>query len=401
MIKGTVSLIFVLFAPIISNAEVCPSQFKTSAELYRCALQKDSRISSLDTRKSEREGRKSEASQLPNPKAESELSFDSENKQNVSVLQPIELGGKRSSRMDIAEAENRASIIEDEIMLSEVATDLALSLVRYRQLTTRSSLLTETNDSLGRLINRLRAKAVRTPEERNALTIFAMQNTVLDTQLLSIGQELKEVRAELEASIGRKLSDTEQLTSIERKEWPKLDSNTVNETFEAKLTSAFVERAQAEVRLQNSLGWPELAIGTAMERQRGSETSWGAKVEFVIPLFNTNGGAKQRSRAELQRTELLSGRTKVKESANLKALFEQYEEITKFLKNSPSQSAIKKSVAESLQLFSRGMIQPSAIIESYRSSLETIEAVQEKELTAYRLYWKLQSFSGSVPKEFL
>lgn len=401
MIKVTVSLIFVLFAPKISKAETCPSQFQTSAELYRCALQKDSRISALEARKSEREGRKSEASQLPNPKAESELGFDSENKQNISVLQPIELGGKRSARMDVAEAENKASIIEDEITLLEVATDLALSLVRYRQLKTRSSLLTETKDSLGHLMNRLRAKVVRTPEERNALTIFSMQNTVLDTQLLSIGQELKEVRAELESTIGRKLSDAEQLTSTERKEWPKLDSNIVNETFEAKLTSASVDRAQAEVRLQNSLGWPELAIGPVMEKQRDSETSWGAKVEFVIPLFNTNAGGKQRSQAQLQRTELLSGRTKAKESASLKALFEQYEDITKFLKNSPSQSAIKKSVAESLQLFSRGMIQPSAIIESYRSSLETIEAVQEKELAVYRLYWKLQSFSGNVPKEFL
>ena len=47
------------------------------------------------------------------------------------------------------------------------------------------------------------------------------------------------------------------------------------------------------------------------------------------------------------------------------------------------------------------MIQPAAIVESYRSTLETLEAVQEKELIAYQLYWMLRSFSGEVPKEFL
>lgn len=396
-------LLFGLLAlsPLGAQASECGGPFQSSAEFYRCALQRDSRISSLDARKAEREGRETEAKQIPNPKAESEFIFNGENAQAVSILQPIEIGGKRSARIKVAEAENRVSLIEDQIALAEVAADLAVSLVRFRQLSTRAALLEETKSSLDRLMGRLRSKAVRTPEERNALTIFSMQSTVLDTQLLSIKQELKEVRGELEAAVGRKLADSEKLTSSEKKDWPVLDFSKMNDTFESKLAAASVERAQGELHLQQSLGWPELAIGPAMERKIGSETSWGAKVEFVMPIFNTNGGAKQRSRAELQRAEALAGRTKFKESSNLKALFEQYDDVTKFLKNSPSQSAIRKSVAESLQLFSRAMIQPSAIVESYRSTLETLEAVQEKELTAYRLYWKLRSVSGEVPREFL
>ena len=398
-----VILMFGLLAllPLNSQASECDRPFQSGAEFYRCALQKDSRISSLDARKAEREGRETEARQIPNPKAESEFTFDAENRQAASILQPIEIGGKRSARLKIAEAENKSSIIEDQLALSEVARDLAVSLVRFRQLSTRAALLEETKGSLDRLTSRLRSKSVRTPEERNALTIFSMQSTVLDTQLLSIKQELKEVRSELEAAVGRKLADSEKLTSSEKKDWPVLDFSKMSDTFESKLAAASIERAQGELQLQQSLGWPELAIGPAMERQIGSETSWGAKVEFVIPIFNTNGGAKQRSRAELQRAEALAGRTKFKESSNLKALFEQYGDVTKFLKNSPSQSVIRKSVAESLQLFSRAMIQPSAIVESYRSTLETLEAVQEKELTAYRLYWKLRSVSGDVPREFL
>ena len=382
-------------------ASDCNTPLKTGFEFYRCALKRDPKVTSLDSRRAEREGRETEARQLPNPKAESEFTFNAENRQNVSILQPIEIGGKRSARIRIAEAENRASIIEDQIALSEAATDLAVSLVRFRQLSTRSALLEETKNSLDRLTVRLRSKAVRTPEERTALSIFSMQSTVLDTQLLSVKQELKEVVSELEAAIGRKLSDSDKLTSSEKKDWPTLDSGKLNETFDSKLAAASIERAQGDLRLQQSLAWPELAVGPAMERQHGSETSWGAKLEFVLPIFNTNGGAKQRSRAELQRVEALAARTRFKEAASLKTLIEQYEDVAKFLKNSPSQSSIRKSVAESLQLFSRAMIQPAAIVESYRSTLETLEAVQEKELRAYSLYWRLRSFSGDVPKEFL
>ena len=398
--KIVVVLLFSIL-PLVSRAENCPETIKSSAELYRCALEKDPRVSALINRKSEREGRDNEAKQIPNPRAESEFSFDSESRQNVSLLQPIEIGGKRSARIKIAESENKVSMIEDGLTLVEVASDLAVALVRHRQLSTRSVLLEETKTSLQNLTSRLRAKAVRTPEERTALTIFSMQSTLLDTQLLSIKQELKEVRNELEIAIGRKLSDSEQLMSSEKKDWPPLDPSRISESFESQLAAASVTKAEAEMQLQQSLGWPELAIGPAMERQRGSETSWGAKIEFSLPLFNVNGGAKKRSRAEFQRADILAKRTKLKEAASSKNLFEQYGEVTKFLKSSPSQSAIKKSVTESLQLFSRGMIQPAAIVESYRSTLETLEAVQEKEITAYRLYWKLSSYSGEIPKEFL
>lgn len=392
---------FLTFLPFTAMALNCDAPFQASAEFYRCALERDVRISSLSARKAEREGRDAEARQIPNPLAESEFTFNDEKRQAASILQPIEIGGKRSARIKIAETENKASAIEDQALLSEVVTDLAVSLVRYRQLNARADLLAETKASLDRLVSRLRSKAVRTPEERNALTIFSMQSTVLDTQLLSIKQELKEVRSELEAAIGRKLADSEKILSTEKKDWPPLDFSKAGETFDSKLAATSIERAQGELDLQESLAWPELAVGPAMERQAGSKPSWGAKIEFSIPMFNTNGGAKQRSLAELQRAEALAGRARFKESANIKMLIDQYNDVIKFLKNSPSQFAIKKSVSESLQLFSRAMIQPSAIVESYRSTLETLEAVQEKELTAYRLYWKLQSFSGEVPREFL
>lgn len=382
-------------------AQTCEANIASAKEFYRCALKADKRLSSLSMRNEERQGRRDEAAQIPNPEVESEFTFASEKSQNISIVQPIEIGGKRSSRIKIADAENKISFIEDESTVAKIATDLALSLVRYRQIMTRSSLLSKMKGSLQNLTGRLRAKAVRTPEEKTAVSIFSMQKTVLDTQILTLNQELKLVKTNLEASIGRVLKGSETLSSSERREWPPLDSNKVNETFKTRLAVASVERVRGEVELEKSLAWPELSVGPTMEKQDGNETSWGAKVEFTIPLLNTNGGARQRSRAELSRSEAIVSQTRFKEASRVKVYLEQYNDVVKFLKNSPSQKSLKNSIANSLRLFSRGMIQPAAIVESYRSTLETLEAVQEKELIAYQLYWMLRSFSGEVPKEFL
>lgn len=399
-LKSAILLLLVTLLPANANANVCGGPMREASDLYRCALQKDGRIVALSSRREEREGRLGEAKQVPNPLVESELGF-SEKDQSVAILQPIEIGGKRSSRRRIADAENRVSLIEDEVALSEAATDIAVALVRHRQLKTRHALLEETKESSVSLVKRFRAKSVRTPEERNALSIFSMQSTVLETELLSVKQELKEIQAELEAAIGRKLGEADRLSSFEKRDWPALDASKVGETFEARLAMVSVERAAGEVDLQQSLGWPEFAIGPMLERNGGGEAAWGAKLEFSLPLFNMNGGARQKSKAEHLRAEAIASRTKIKETSLLTGLLEQYSDITKFLRSSPSQAEIKKAVSESLQLFGRGMIQPSAIVETYRSSLETLEAVQEKELSAYRLYWKVRSFAGDLPREFL
>lgn len=401
MMRSLISGLVVLLISLSASSQNCEGPLRSGADFYRCAIQKDPRIMALNPKKDEREGRVREAKQIPNPLIEAELGLGSENQQSIAVVQPIEIGGKRSARIKIAEAENLASQVEDELTLSEVAMDLVSALVRYRQLKVQSSFLEEMKSSLTSTIQRLGAKTVRTPEEKNALSIFSMQSSVIETQLLSVKQEFSEIRTELETAIGRKLTERDDLSLPEKKDWPIMDASKFGETFEAKLSRASVEKAVGELDLQESLGWPDVAIGPMMERREGIENSWGAKVEISLPIFHLNGGAKQRTRAELQRARLLAGRSSFREAANLKSLLHLYNDTAKFLKTSPSQSEIRKSVTESLQLFKRGMIQPAAIVETYRSSLETLDAVQGKELAAYRLYWRLQSFSGSIPKELL
>jgi len=401
MYKNILAMLpFLIFSPKLYASD-CKATIKSASDFYVCALLKDKRITSLKFNREEREGRSAKAAQIPNPEVESEFNFDTEKSQNISILQPIQIGGRRSANVQIANAENNRSLIKDQSTIAKVATDISLSLVKHRQLATRISLLEKMKRSLKSLTKRLKQKAVRTPEEKITVTIFSMQNTVLDTQLLSLRQDFNLTKNRLELSIGRKLKEAEKVTSIERKKWPILKENSIKETFSSKLALASLAQAKGEFEYQKSIAWPEVSIGPVMEKQNGSDASFGAKIEFVLPLFNTNGGGKQLSRAKLSKVRTLINRTKLNESTKIRTYFRQYYNVSKFLKESPSQKSIKKSISESLELFSKGLIQPSAIVESYRSTIETLEAVQEKELIIYQLYWMLQSYSGEIPKEFL
>lgn len=339
---------------------------------------------------------------MPNPFLEAESTFNSNQKQNASLLQPVELGGKRTARINAGKSENAISELEDQFVLTEVAAGIARALARDRQFKIRLDLMEETKLSLHSLMKKLRSKAVRTPEERNAISIFSLQGTLIETQILTARQELKEVQIQLESTIGRKLTNQDLLVSAEVKNWPAPPKVSDSHTFEAKFATLKAQKAASEWHIQKSYSWPSLALGPTFERDGSKgETGWGAKIELSLPIFNINGGAQERTKAEFQRSELLSKQIGFKETENLLASIEQYNELASFLKESPSQASIRKSVAESLQLFGRGMIQPVAVVESYRTAVETLEAVQEKELAAFTLYWRLHSFSGEIPKEFL
>lgn len=380
--------------------ELCPTKIQTANEFYRCALSKDPSLTSLEFRNAEREGRDAEARQISNPIGEADLGFGSEGKQTLSLIQPLQLGGKRSARIQLANSENKSSIIEDQLNSSATATAIALNLVRHRHIEAKRALLAEMRSSLENMTSRLKNKAIRTPEERTASTIFSMQKTVLDTQMLSLTKELSEVKTQLESSIGRKLGSAEILSSKEKKDWPAISPDQMKSSFGSQLAEASIEKSRAEVKVEESNAWPEIAIGPQAERHSDGETSWGAKLEFTVPIFNLNGGAKQRARAQLSRAEALSALTKIREQAALEQLIEQYKILAEFFKKTPSQMAVVGSISESLKLFSRGLVQPSAIIETYRSTLEALEAIQQKELEIYEAYWIIHSQMGHFPREF-
>ncbi|MBX3022769.1 MAG: TolC family protein [Bdellovibrionales bacterium] len=394
-----VLLILPFFLSVSSHlfAADCDKEMQSANQFYKCALEKDPRIRALAAREKERAGRTAEAKQFPNPVGEFEATKD---EISGSIVQPLEIGGKRSARIDVSEIENETSTVEGQLERGEISLELAQSLNRYHQQSTRLDLLEDTKRSLVSLTGRLRAKAVRTPEERVAVGLFSMQNTLIETRILAVKREITETKARLEASIGRKLTSKDQLGLSERRSWPSADYVKPSESLNQRLKALNVRRLEGELKVQRSLAWPDLAIGPYFKQDRTrDESSVGAKLEFGLPLWNRNSGAKQRAEGEFERAKITSGHTFAHEKLSLEALAESYRSLVGFLAQSASSKELHKSVKETLSLFARGMVQPSNVIETYRSAFETMEAVQDAEAAALEQYWMLQIAGGSIPKE--
>lgn len=383
----------------MSLAGTCTTEFQNAKQLYKCALEADPRIRALSFREMERSGTISEASQFPNPVGELEGT-----KQEVSgsIVQPFEIGGKRSARHGLGEIRNETSRIEDQIEVGEIALEIAQNLNRLHQLNEKLELLEDTKRSLLSLTSRLRAKAVRTPEERTAVGLFAMQNTVIEARLISARHEQAKSKVRMEAAIGRKLTQKDRLDLPERRLWPNVDEINKTAALSIRLNQLNVQRLEGELKVQRSLAWPDLALGPYFKQDRlRGESSVGAKVVVGLPIWNRNNGAKQRAEAEFNRAKIASEHVISRESFDLETMLESYRSLVRFLEQSASSRSLQRSVKETLDLFSRGMVQPSNVIETYRTAFEAMEAIQDAESSALEQYWTLQIALGKIPREML
>lgn len=375
----------------------CTSKPQSANDLYKCALSRDPRIRSLSVREKEREGRGREARQIPNPVGEVEGTSE---ELSASIVQPIEIGGKRSARIEASEAENEISKVEEKVDFGAAALDIVQSILKLSQTNTKLKLLDDTKKSLANLSSRLRAKAVRTPEERTAVSLFQMQSTLIETRLIHLRREQAEAKSEVEASTGQKFEDLGAVTAYEVRKWPSLDGVRSVPALNLKLKELALKRLEADAKAQRGAAWPELALGPYYSKnEQAGEENFGVKIEFGLPVWNRNRGAIQRADAEYERARVVSEYTLTRERVSLDIVLDSYKKLVSFLSQSSSSRSLHRSVTETLQLFSRGMIQPSNVIETYRTAYETMEAVQDAEYTAISYYWLIQTARGEVPKE--
>ncbi|MBY0316290.1 MAG: TolC family protein [Bdellovibrionales bacterium] len=388
-----------LFAVPMSMAQAsdCASHVQSANDLYKCALDQDPRIRSLLAREKARTGRDKEARQIPNPVGEFE---GSSGEVGVSIVQPIEIGGKRSARIKLSGVENEISLLEEKLEFGEIALTIIQNITRLSQTNTKLKLLEDTRKSLINLSTKLKAKAVRSPQDRTALNIFQMQSTLIEARLINLRREQAQATRLIEASFDGKFGDLSKVTAPEVKKWPSLEGLQPSSGLNVRLRELAIKRFEAKAKVQKSAAWPDVAIGPLYFKDESSANgAIGLKLGFGLPLWNRNQGAVLQSEAELEETRLSSGYALAQARFSIEVFIDSYKNLVTFLSQTSSSPSLQKSVKETLQLFSRGMVEPSNVIETYRTAYETMEAVQEAEYSAITYYWMIQTALGEIPKE--
>ncbi|MBK7889988.1 MAG: TolC family protein [Bdellovibrionales bacterium] len=393
---------FFFFIGQSEAAFACDEKPSTTSAVYLCLLEKHPSLKALNYRSAEAEARLKAADQFPNPEIEVKSLVSGEKETEIELLQPIEIGGRRSARKERANAEGNLASVQDISKIGEIAFQAAESLTRLRQLEQGLVLMGDARVALTSIVKRLQAKRSLTPEDRTVLSLFRLYESTLLQKIKLQESERDSLNRMIESVSGVSLSGINWQKEPRRIKWPSLSRATESGLLEERAAQAELAVATAEAGQASGEAWPELSIGPTFKRfDETRQDNWGLKLNFTLPIWNLNGGARAFSRSKIQQAEANLQAVKVVGKSSLASLQSTFEKAIVALESAPRPGSLNKLVSESERQFARGLIQPNALVEIYRSSLESLEVTNETELRALRAYFQHETTLGLVPKELL
>ncbi|CAN5278493.1 TolC family protein [soil metagenome] len=228
-------------------------------------------------------------------------------KQTLSVGLPLELGGKRSARIAVADSQGRRAGIERAI----AEADLRLSITRTyveavaadRRLATARDQAVLANDALRAAHVRVAAGRASPLEEQRADVLRINASAALDR-----AARLAELA---HGNLGRRIGRSG--TGLLDETWfDRIDNDGPSQGLEVKQTLALAaarsdeETAEAQVRLARSQRIPDVTLSAGARRLPiNNDVAAVFGVSIPLPLFNKGAAAVDQAGAERERASAL------------------------------------------------------------------------------------------------
>ncbi|MCB0365647.1 MAG: TolC family protein, partial [Bdellovibrionales bacterium] len=289
------SLMTVLVLTLLGNVIASPAQAntcsspKTPNEFFWCLVNSHPRVQIQKADVIVHAKAIEEARQLPNP----ELAFEGIDNQDggftseISLLQPIELGGKRSARSDVAKAQRR---IAETRLLGEkerVARLVAIQLYRARQIYSEIDLVNENLETFRNIQLQYKKLGRLSPEQSVSSSVFEIAGQKMYLKKDTLEQELSRVEAAVQSILGKDAKLKISILPPLKKEWPDISTFSPSGALVQELQDE-VSLANAQLNLAQSNSWPNLSIGPKIEHQSGgtSDTRFGFALSMPIPVLS-------------------------------------------------------------------------------------------------------------------
>lgn len=294
---GYVSIAFLLLLGFTQQALAVPSEVSLEDAL-RIASENNPEMAAANWGVSISQGERRQAGLIQNP----EISWELEDTRSesrtttVQLTQPIELGGKRSARVELADRGIDAAQVEVErarnVLRAEVIQafhGVLLSQLRV-ELATESMTLAERGVAIAQ--GRVRAGSASPVEATRA----AVQLSEVRLELKRASAELANAQALLKAAMGTDASAAQILVEGDASSIPappqlqdlleRLDS-----TPEMRLATLAIAQQDASYSLEKTQRIPDVSISlgsqySAADRERVNVVG----ISMPIPLFNRNQG---------------------------------------------------------------------------------------------------------------
>lgn len=350
------------------------------------------------------------ANQIPNPEIDLESTYGSGERSgdsgtDVGILFPLEWGGRRGSRLQLAEGQIASAKADAFDVQAEVILETVRNLHRLRQIELEKSVLKDTVSTLQKIVSEQSSRAALTPEQQVSLSVYRMAVADAKLKQTEIFEEERKIEHFFHVSTGHSLAELIPVLPPSPKQWPNLSPLSENEVSPT-LAKAFGELSlsQAELSAASSQAWPQLRLGPMARLDRvgnESENQYGFRLMMDIPVFNLNGGNKTHALNVVKKSEAIVELVRKEESHERAEQFKVYNNSVEALKESPTLMIINKDFDKNQGLARRGLISGALLIELHRQRNELIKSLNARELSAIQAQWLIYKLDGRIFKESL
>ncbi len=385
----------------------CPIP-QTAMDVLKCASENHPKIRAAQLEEQVQSGIEKREGQIPNPSlnlesVSGEMGSVSRKETKISLMQPLEIGGARGARMDLAKANTFRSRAEFEDVRANIMIETVVNLYRLYQLKLQAESSERTIQAYQSSINSLKRRAALSPEQKVSLSVFQMALSETKLRMLSITEERRALALYFHMATGNSYDEIKGVLPTQYK-WPALEESAeIKSPAKAK---AIAEKMAAEAQLsqEQASSWPVLAIGpmVQMEEEGSNRTNlYGLQLSFPLPLFNVNGGGRKAAQLGVQKSQELLQITERVEAHEREEILHNYEDSLKALKESPPFNQIDEENRKNHKLAAGGLIPASLAIEAQRSNAELIKTLQERELKTLQALWTIYKLDGRIMTENL
>jgi hypothetical protein len=235
------------------------------------------------------------------------------------------------------------------------------------------------------------------PEQEISVNIFTMASEEVRLKLQRLKNEKEKILSEFEVitqSTFRPKSN--QLPPVDHK-WPELTSFQTKGVLQ-KEAALKVDESNKNFKLESAEAWPDLSVGPRVLTSPGPQggTLWGAAVSLNLPVFNRNGGGKQKALAQKRKSELRNSLINRRVTVEAKLLKNTYNRSSESYTRALASNKVQKKHARIHKMIKRGVVSPPLVIELHRQAIEFYEALHQQELEAVRARWLYYSLFSNL-----
>lgn len=350
------------------------------------------------------------AKQRPNPELQAQGMKGEEidgdiDRLSLSIMHTLELGGKRSSRIEYAESKRKQFKASAQDSNENIVIDAILKAYRLRQVKELIPIYEEAYAALKKILKVKSKRKSLSPEEEVEKETLVLATNDYRLKVSKLNSEKINLDKHLSFFIGKDCQL--QLESLPQKVNLTRNFNQNKEPLSfSKLQVAMnnLETTKMKFELERSNAYPNLKIGPAFETENINGKNYqsiGLSLSMDLPILNTNSGSKSQALEQMNNARLRFNNVKREASLDLEAWIEKYKALGSSLKTIATREDLDKKHLKIEKLFKRGVISTAMIIESHRQLIEFANTRNEFELGAAEALWNIYKINGTVFTETL